>query len=70
LKLLELFKEEKSLFCFVCCVFFLFGFLCVCVCVCVCFGGSRSLVGSVVTGLAVEEAAALDEEELDVFFAE
>jgi hypothetical protein len=49
-------------------VFFLFGFLCVCVCVC--FGGSRSLVGSVVTGLAVEEAAALDEEELDVFFAE
>ncbi len=51
--------------------FFFLGFLCVCVC----FGGSRSLVGSVVTGLAVEEGleevAALDEEEeLEVFFAE
>jgi len=51
--------------------FFFFWFS---LCVCVCFGGSRSLVGSVVTGLAVEEgleeAAALDEEELEVFFAE
>lgn len=39
-----------------------------------CFVGSRSLVGSVFTGLAVEEdleeAAALDEEELEVFFPE
>jgi hypothetical protein len=47
-----------------------FFFLVFFVCVCECFGGSRSLVGSVVTGLAVEEAAALDEEELEVFFGE
>ncbi len=50
-----------------------FFFLVFFVCVCVCFGGSRSLVGSVVTGLAVEgveEGAALDEEELEVFFSE
>jgi hypothetical protein len=73
LKLLELFKEEKSLFVvvvfFSLFFFFFFGFS-----LCVCFGGSRSLVGSVFTGLAVEEdleeAAALDEEELEVFFPE
>lgn len=70
--MLELVKEEKSLFVvvvFFSLFFFFFGFS-----LCVCFVGSRSLVGSVFTGLAVEEdleeAAALDEEELEVFFPE